>query len=165
MEINGVKWAELVVLIPANTIEVRNCICFSDGLNRREMMKYVVNIEDKKPDTDKRSLRHAVSNRKSEILRDTYYLVDANDSPSKNLTMGQTIIYPTGKTTGHAHSDMEEVYYILSGKGKMVVGDDEFEIKAGDSFYVPFGEFHVTYNTGNQPLAMVWVTGKDPANS
>ena len=37
----------------------------------------------------------------------------------------------------------------------------EFPIQAGDAFYVPFGEFHVTYNTGNQPLAMVWVTGKD----
>ena len=50
---------------------------------------------------------------------------------------------------------------ILTGKGKMVIGDDEFPIQAGDAFYVPFGEFHVTYNTGNQPLAMVWVTGKD----
>ena len=74
--------------------------------------------------------------------------------------MGHTIIYPTGKTTGHAHEDMEEVYYILSGKGKMVVGEDEFPVQAGDAFYVPFGEYHVTYNTGNQPLAILWVTGR-----
>jgi len=125
------------------------------------MMKYLVNVEKKDPDIDKRSLRHVVSGRESEILRDTYYLIDPQDSPSKNLTMGYTVIYPTGKTTGHAHDDMEEVYYILSGKGRMVIGDDEFPIQAGDAFYVPFGEFHVTYNTGNQPLAMVWVTGKD----
>ena len=124
-------------------------------------MKYLVNVEDKKPDLDVRSLRDVVKDRASEILRDTYYLVDTENSPSKNLTMGYTVIYPTGKTTGHAHDDMEEVYYILTGKGKMVIGDDEFPIQAGDAFYVPFGEFHVTYNTGNQPLAMVWVTGKD----
>jgi mannose-6-phosphate isomerase-like protein (cupin superfamily) len=124
-------------------------------------MKYLVNIEDKKPDLDERSLRHVVKDRASEILRDTYYLIDPDDSPSKNLTMGYTVIYPSGKTTGHAHDDMEEVYYILTGKGKMVIGDDEFPIRAGDAFYVPFGEYHVTYNTGNQPLAMVWVTGKD----
>jgi mannose-6-phosphate isomerase-like protein (cupin superfamily) len=129
------------------------------------MMKYVVNIEDKNPDADKRSLRHIASNRESEILRDTYYLIDPQSSPSKNLTMGYTVIYPTGKTTGHAHADMEEVYFILSGKGKMAVGEDEFDIQAGDSFYIPFGTFHVTYNTGNQPLAMVWVTGKDPSKS
>jgi mannose-6-phosphate isomerase-like protein (cupin superfamily) len=124
-------------------------------------MKYLVNVEDKKPDLDERSLRHVVKDRASEILRDTYYLIDPDDSPSKNLTMGYTVIYPSGKTTGHAHDDMEELYYILTGKGKMVIGDDEFPIRAGDAFYVPFGEYHVTYNTGNQPLAMVWVTGKD----
>ena len=125
-------------------------------------MKYVVNIEDQTPDEDKRSLRYAVNNRESEILRDTYYLIDPDSSPSKNLTMGHTIIYPTGKTTGHSHDDMEEVYYVLSGEGKMVIGEDEFPIKAGDAFYVPFGEFHVTYNTGIQPLAVVWVTSRAP---
>ena len=124
-------------------------------------MKYIVNVDEKKPDEDKRSLRHNVTGRESEILRDTYYLIDPENSPSKNLTMGYTVIYPTGKTTGHAHADMEEVYYFLTGKGKMVVGDDEYDIQAGDALYVPFGEYHVTYNTGNQPLAMVWVTGKD----
>ena len=123
-------------------------------------MKYLVNIEDKAPDEDKRSLRHVVKNREDETLRDTYFLIDPEDSPSRNLKMGHTIIYPTGKTTGHAHKDMEEVYYILSGKGKMVVGEDEFPIQAGDAFYVPFGEYHVTYNTGNQALAILWVTGR-----
>jgi mannose-6-phosphate isomerase-like protein (cupin superfamily) len=125
------------------------------------IMKYVVNVNDKQPDEDKRSLRYAVKNRESEILRDTYYLIDPENSPSKNLTMGFTVIYPTGKTTGHAHSDMEEVYYILSGRGKMAIGEDEFPIKAGDALYVPFGEYHVTFNTGNEPMAMVWVTGRD----
>jgi mannose-6-phosphate isomerase-like protein (cupin superfamily) len=123
-------------------------------------MKYVVNIEEMKPDEDQRSLRFVVKKRESEILRDTYYLIDPKKSPSENLTMGHTIIYPTGKTTGHAHDDMEEVYYILTGEGKMVVGDDEFPIKAGDAFYVPFGEFHVTYNTGIQPMSILWVTGR-----
>ena len=123
-------------------------------------MKYVTNIEEKQPDVDERSLRHVVKDRASEILRDTYYLIDPEHSPSKNLTMGYTVIYPTGKTTGHAHDDMEEVYYILSGKGKMAIDEDEFPIKAGDAFYVPFGAFHVTYNTGNEPMAMVWVTGR-----
>lgn len=122
-------------------------------------MKYLVNIEDMKPDEDERSLRHTVKDRQSEILRDTYFLIDPERSPSKNLKMGYTIVYPTGRTTGHAHDDMEEVYFVLSGKGKMVIGKDEFAIQTGDAFYVPFGEFHVTYNTGIQPLKILWVTG------
>ena len=123
-------------------------------------MTYLVNIEEMKPDEDERSLRYAVKDRQSETFRDTYFLINPDDSPSKNLKMGYTIIYPTGKTTGHAHDDLEEVYYILSGKGKMAVGEDEFPIEAGDAFYVPFGEYHVTYNTGIQPLAILWVTGR-----
>ncbi len=123
-------------------------------------MKYLVNIEDMKPDEDKRSLRYAVKNRQGEILRDTYFLIDPEKSPSKNLKMGYTIVYPTGKTTGHSHDDMEEVYFIVSGRGKMVVGNDEFPIQAGDAFYVPFGEFHTVYNTGIEPLKVLWVTGR-----
>jgi mannose-6-phosphate isomerase-like protein (cupin superfamily) len=141
--------------------DMRNMEIFNLTDLEGAIMKYVVNVNDKQPDEDKRSLRYAVKNRKSEILRDTYYLIDPENSPSKNLTMGFTVIYPTGKTTGHAHSDMEEVYYILSGRGKMAIGEDEFPIKAGDALYVPFGEYHVTFNTGNEPMAMVWVTGRD----
>ena len=124
------------------------------------MMKYLVNIEGMKPDEDERSLRYAIRNKQSEILRDTYFLIDPEKSPSKNLKMGYTIVYPTGRTTGHAHEDMEEVYFILSGKGKMVVGDDEFSIQGGDALYIPSGAFHVTYNPGNQPLKFLWVTGR-----
>ena len=123
-------------------------------------MKYLVNIEGLKPDEDPRSLRFAVKNRKSETLRDTYFLIDPETSPSKNLKMGYTIVYPTGKTTGHSHDDMEEVYFVLSGKGKMVIGEETFPIQAGDAFYVPLGAFHTTYNTGIEPLRILWVTGR-----
>ncbi len=121
-------------------------------------MKYLVNVQDLKPDEDERSLRFNVKNRKGEILRDTYFLIDPENSPSRNLKMGHTTIYPTGKTTGHAHADMEEVYFVLSGEGVMKIGDDEFEVKAGDAFYVPPGECHTTYQRGNVPLTVVWVT-------
>lgn len=43
------------------------------------------------------------------------------------------------------------------------MGDDEFPIKAGDALYVPPREFHTTYQKGNLPLVVLWVTGKlDP---
>jgi mannose-6-phosphate isomerase-like protein (cupin superfamily) len=75
--------------------------------------------------------------------------------------MGYTVVYPDGKTTGHAHEDREEVYFVIQGRGKMVVGESEYEIKTGDALYVPFGLFHVTYNTGILPLQLLWVTGRN----
>jgi mannose-6-phosphate isomerase-like protein (cupin superfamily) len=124
-------------------------------------MRYVVNIEDMAPDTCDRSLRFATEDRKNQTLRDTYYLVSPGSSPSQNLQMGLTIVYARGKTTGHSHPDLEEVYYVIQGRGRMVVGDSEYDIKAGDSLYVPFGVFHTTYNTGILPLHLLWVTGRD----
>jgi len=123
-------------------------------------MKYVVNVQSKNPDIDPRSIRDRVKNRESKILRDTYYLIDPEECESKSLTMGHTTIYPTGSTTGHAHDDMEETYYVVSGKGIMVVGEDKYDIKEGDALYVPPGEYHTTYQKGNLPLIVVWVTGK-----
>jgi mannose-6-phosphate isomerase-like protein (cupin superfamily) len=123
------------------------------------IMKFVTNVQSKKPDEDPRSLRARVINRDKPVLRDTYFLVDPKDSPSQRLTMGHTTIYPTGTTTGHTHDNMEEVYYVISGEGVMVVGEDEFEIKPGDGLYVPPGAFHTTYQKGNQPLTVLWVTG------
>lgn len=91
-------------------------------------MKYVVNVQSKQPDIDPRSLRARVKDRDKAVLRDTYFLIDPEESPSKRLKMGYTVIYPTGRTTGHSH-DEEEVYFVISGEGVMVVGDDEFPIK------------------------------------
>jgi mannose-6-phosphate isomerase-like protein (cupin superfamily) len=125
-------------------------------------MKYVTNIEDQEPDVCDRSLRYANLDKKEQTFRDTYYLVDPKHSPSKNLTMGHTTVYADGKTTGHSHKDMEEVYYVIQGRGRMVVGDSEYDIKTGDALYVPFGLFHTTYNTGILPLQLLWVTSKDP---
>ena len=48
--------------------------------------------------------------------------------------MGYTTIYPTGTTTGHAHDEREEVYFVISGEGIMVIGEEQFPIKAGDGF-------------------------------
>lgn len=124
-------------------------------------MKHVVNIaENREPDTDPRSLRARVKDRDRAVLRDTYYLIDRMKSPSQRLTCGHTTIYPTGTTTGHSHDDMEEIYYVLSGEGIMVVGDDEYPIKPGDALYVPPGEFHTTKQTGILPLTVLWTTCK-----
>ncbi len=124
------------------------------------MERIVVNVQNKKPDEDPRSLRARVADRENQTLRDTYFLIDSSNSPSERLTMGYTTIYPTGTTTGHTHEDREEVYFVISGEGIMVIGEDRFPIKSGDGLYVPPGVFHTTIQTGNQPLVVLWVTGK-----
>ena len=124
-------------------------------------MKHVVNVATgREPDTDPRSLRAHVSGREKDVLRDTYYLIDAAKGPPQRMTCGHTTVYPTGTTTGHSHDDMEEIYFVISGEGVMVVGDDEYPIKPGDCLYVPPGEFHTTIQNGILPLTLLWMTCK-----
>jgi len=119
----------------------------------------LVNINEVKPDMCDRSLRYHIKDVKNRILRDAYKLIEAGKSPSRRLTLGYTIVYPGGRTTGHSHDNMEEVYFIIQGRGIMEIGEDKFQIKEGDAFYIPPGKFHVTYNTGILPLIILWVDG------
>jgi len=37
---------------------------------------------------------------------------------------------------------MEEIYYIITGQGRMQVGDEICEVKPGDAVHIPIGQFH-----------------------
>jgi len=147
-------WAKNTII--STDLKIKRNIKFE----MREWKMHKVNIEDLPPDECERSLRYLAKKKEGEILRDTYFLIDPENSPSQSLKMGYTIVYPEGRTTGHSHDDLEEVYFVISGRGRMIIGEEEFPIKEGDAFYVPPGKYHVTYNAGILPLAILWVTGK-----
>jgi mannose-6-phosphate isomerase-like protein (cupin superfamily) len=42
----------------------------------------------------------------------------------------------------HYHARTDEIYYIISGQGKMVLDDDEIEVHQGVVVYVPRGTRH-----------------------
>ncbi len=52
----------------------------------------------------------------------------------------------------HFHPKMEEILYILSGTAEQWVEREKKILKAGDSFYIPAGIIHGTYNVGDDTL-------------
>ena len=94
------------------------------------------------------------------IRRDVYMLLNPEDSTSGRIQAGYTIIYPGCRTRGHDHADREEVYYFTGGRGIMTADDEEWEVKAGDTFYVRPGPFHTTHNPYDIPLEYFWITIK-----
>ena len=42
----------------------------------------------------------------------------------------------------------------------MTADDEEWEVKAGDTFYVRPGPFHTTHNPHDIPLEYFWITIK-----
>lgn len=95
-----------------------------------------------------------------EIRRDVFPLLDPEDSVSGRIQAGLTIVYPGCSTKGHKHADREEVYYFTRGRGVMVVDGEEWQVAAGDTFYVKPGAFHPTRNPHAVPLEFFWITIK-----
>ena len=46
----------------------------------------------------------------------------------------------------------EEIYYIIRGQGTMSLGDEQIEVKIGDTVLIPRKTAHRIKNTGEEPL-------------
>ena len=124
------------------------------------MLNLVANAENSKKDEGTHSFKELLKHKPDTVLRDSFILLDKENTQSENLTVGSTIVYPGARTSGHTHPEVEEVYYITKGKGKMLVDDVEFEVKTGDAFWVKPGSFHTTFNIGLEPLEYLWVLSR-----
>jgi quercetin dioxygenase-like cupin family protein len=49
----------------------------------------------------------------------------------------------------------EEVYYLLSGRGVMTVGDKRQEVTAGDAIWLPYGVPHSLLNDGDEDCVIL----------
>jgi mannose-6-phosphate isomerase-like protein (cupin superfamily) len=59
------------------------------------------------------------------------------------------------QTTPHYHPVTEEIYYILSGRGRMQIGDEVREVEPGDAIAIPPGAIHTIENIGQETLKML----------
>jgi oxalate decarboxylase/phosphoglucose isomerase-like protein (cupin superfamily) len=95
-----------------------------------------------------------------EIRRDVFLMLAPEQTVSGRLQVGYTIVYPGCTTRGHEHADREEVYFFTKGGGVMVVDGEEYEVTAGDTFYLKPGPYHTTRNTTDFPFEFFWFTIK-----
>ena len=49
----------------------------------------------------------------------------------------------------HKHENREQFYYILDGAGQILCGDLLSPVEEGDIIYLPSGQFHQLFNTGD----------------
>lgn len=61
---------------------------------------------------------------------------------------------------GHAHSDQEQAFYILSGDMEATVGEETYQLGSGDSVLLPRGVFHKHRNSGDKPLEFLFISVK-----
>ena len=81
-------------------------------------------------------------------------------TPTNN--MGATfIILPVGqeqpKERKNVHDEAEEIYFVVRGKGKAVLGDRMIDVEKGTAVYVPPRAEHRFINTGDEEMELYWV--------
>jgi mannose-6-phosphate isomerase-like protein (cupin superfamily) len=63
---------------------------------------------------------------------------------------------PVGKETiEHFHRTSEEIYHFTSGAGRMRLGGQEADVRAGDTVVIAPGLAHKLWNTGDEPLVLL----------
>ena len=74
-------------------------------------------------------------------------MIDEEQVGAQDITFGYSKYKPQGSIhKKHTHPHAEEIMYILAGRGIGGVNDEEMELKAGDTLWVPRGATHWFYN-------------------
>ena len=74
---------------------------------------------------------------------------------NRNQSLAEAVIQPGCRTRLHKHLRSEELYHVLSGSGRMTLGERVFPVAAGDTICIAPGEAHRVENTENQALVIL----------
>ena len=75
---------------------------------------------------------------------------------TKRLNMTHVRILPGETVPAHVHLDEDQVYYVASGSGFVVLDGVRTDVSAGDGVLIPIGTEHEFTNTGTEPLDYVF---------
>ena len=79
---------------------------------------------------------------------------------TRGFSMGVVLLQPGKGHERHNHPGVEEILYIVSGRGNQMIdvdGEKWRPISEGDVVHIPADIFHASINTGWEPLKMVAV--------
>lgn len=70
-------------------------------------------------------------------------------------SLAEATVPPGAETLLHRHGATEELYHVTAGVGLMTLGDEVFEVRAGDTVCIPPGTPHRIRNVGAGPLKIL----------
>jgi len=79
-------------------------------------------------------------------------IIAPQNSSLKNQSLAEARVLPRHSTKEHYHTQSEEIYYILKGKGKIKINDEIKEVKTFDAIPIPPRKRHKIWNTGHGDL-------------
>lgn len=83
------------------------------------------------------------------------WLDSAELTGNEALTVGEVTIYAGEANGEHYHPNCDEALYLLSGRLRHTLGDEETVLEAGDLLHIPEGERHRAENVGEEDAVAV----------
>jgi mannose-6-phosphate isomerase-like protein (cupin superfamily) len=74
---------------------------------------------------------------------------------ARHQSLAEATVRPGGETAEHYHPVSEEIYYFVTGDGRMRLGDREAEVHPGDCVVIPPGSPHKLWNPCREPLVLL----------
>jgi len=74
---------------------------------------------------------------------------------ARHQSLAEATVPPGGATIEHYHVAAEEIYYFVAGAGRMRLGDEELDVRAGHCVVIPPGTRHKLFNDGPAPLVLL----------
>ena len=87
--------------------------------------------------------------------RDWKLLIGPEKGGCKNMVFGVVEFPPDSKPTAHQHEKEEEIIYVLSGSGEMVVGDRSESLEKDKAIFIPPMMDHRVIVKGKDPLLLI----------
>jgi mannose-6-phosphate isomerase-like protein (cupin superfamily) len=86
------------------------------------------------------------------------------DGTAPGVSLARAAVAP-GRTTRPHRLDMVEIYYLLAGRGRMVIDGRAREVTPGQAVYIPPGAVQSIENIGSEDLDFLCVCAPayDPA--
>ncbi|MBV6760253.1 cupin domain-containing protein [Rhodococcus opacus] len=68
------------------------------------------------------------------------------------IQFNQSSYEPGSYVELHKHEEAEEIFYVISGRGRAQIGDEQVTLEPGHFMWVPPKTAHGITNTGTEPL-------------
>ncbi|MFX1368375.1 MAG: cupin domain-containing protein [Promethearchaeota archaeon] len=91
------------------------------------------------------------------VLRELLNPLHSDDKMHLNYSIAHAIVRPGESSMPHRFFEASEVYYILSGQGRMFIGDESGEVGPGDTIYIPPRGVQHIENTGSDDLVFLCI--------
>ena len=84
-------------------------------------------------------------------------LMAHRNSACERSSLAEATVPPDKATEAHRHPRTEEIYYVLAGAGRIRLGGEEADIRAGDAILIPPDTCHQVVNPGPDRLVFLCV--------